>query len=67
MPQFPPWHRQVAAWPERRGCVNRNLLQAVSEIAARARDAGSAVPAGALGLAGRTRSRCEQLPVRDGR
>jgi hypothetical protein len=62
MPQFPPWHRQVAAWPEAARLRQSQLRQVVSELAARAKGAGSAVPAGAVGLAGRTRSRCEQLP-----
>jgi hypothetical protein len=38
------------------------LRNVVSELATRAKEAGTAVPAGAVGLAGRTRSRCEQLP-----
>ena len=45
MPQFPPWHRQIAAWPEAARLRQSQLRQVVSE------------------LAGRTRSRCEQLPV----
>jgi len=45
MPQFPPWRRQIAAWPEAARLRQSQLRQVVSE------------------LAGRTRSRCEQLPV----
>jgi hypothetical protein len=44
MPQFPPWHRQIVAWPEAARMRQSQLRQVVS------------------GLAGRTRSRCEQLP-----
>ncbi|MDQ1447854.1 MAG: hypothetical protein QOC79_825 [Actinomycetota bacterium] len=44
MPQFPPWHRQIVAWPEAARMRQSQLRQVVSE------------------LAGRTRSRCEQLP-----
>jgi hypothetical protein len=52
MSQFPPWSQPVAA-----------LTEAVSEFAARAKAATSTIPASAVELAGRTRSRCEQLPL----
>ncbi len=62
MSQFPPWPRQIAAWPEGARLRQSQLRRVVSELTARAKEAGSAVPASAVELAGRTRSRCEQLP-----
>jgi len=52
MSQFAPWSRQRAA-----------LTDVVTTFAARARAATSTIPASAVGLAARTRSRCEQLPL----
>jgi hypothetical protein len=52
MSQFAPWSRQRAA-----------LMDVVTTVAARARAATGTIPANAVGLAARTRSRCEQLPL----
>ena len=52
MSQFPPWTRPIAA-----------LTDVVTELAARAKEATTTIPASAVELAGRTRSRCEQLPL----
>jgi hypothetical protein len=62
MPEFPPWKRQMAGWTDAAQLRQSQLRQVVSELAARAGNAASSIPASALELAERTRSRCEQLP-----
>jgi len=62
MPQFPTWERQMAAWMDATQMRQAQLRDAVSDLVARAREATSTIPAGALGLARQTRTRIEQFP-----
>jgi hypothetical protein len=62
MPQFPSWERQMAAWMDASQMRQAQLRDAVSDLVSRARDATNAMPAGAVELAQRARTRVEQLP-----
>jgi hypothetical protein len=62
MPEFPPWKRQMAAWTDAAQLRRSQLRQVVSELAARASNTVSSIPASAVELAERARSRGEQFP-----
>ena len=62
MPEFPPWKRQMAAWTDAAQLRQSQLRQVVSELAARAGNTVSSIPASAGELAERARSRGEQFP-----
>jgi hypothetical protein len=62
MPEFPPWKRQMAAWTDAVQLRQSQLRRMVSELAARASNTASSIPANAVELAERARSRGEQFP-----
>jgi hypothetical protein len=62
MPQFPWWERQMAGWMDAGQIRQAQVHDAVSDLVTRAREATSAIPAGAVDLAQQARTRIEQMP-----
>ncbi len=62
MPQFPPWKHPMAALTDAAQLRQSQVRDAASDLATRGRETTSEISARAADLAGRARSRCEQVP-----
>jgi hypothetical protein len=65
--QFLPWKEQVAAWTDaarlRESQVRQTISDLTADLTARTEAVTNTLTAGAVELAERTRTRCEQLPA----
>jgi hypothetical protein len=62
MPEFPPWKRQMAVLTDAAQLRQSQLRRVVSELGARVSNTASSIPASAVELAERARTRGEQFP-----